>query len=66
MMDELLDILRSNARETPESIAKMLDIETAEVKARMAEYEKTGVIRGYQAIIDEEKVSSDSVTARTS
>ena len=63
MMDELLDILRSNARETPESIAKMLDLETAEVKAKMAEYEKSGVIRGYQAIIDEDKVSSDSVTA---
>jgi DNA-binding Lrp family transcriptional regulator len=62
-MKELLDILRSNARETPESIAKMLDLEVAEVKAKISEYEKSGVIKGYRAIIDEEKVDSDSVTA---
>ncbi len=62
-MKELLDILRSNARETPESIAKLLDLEVAEVKARISEYEKRGVIKGYQAIIDEEKVNSSLVTA---
>jgi len=62
-MKELLDILRSNARETPESIAKMLNLDTAEVRERIADYEKRGVIKGYLAVIDEEQVESDSVTA---
>jgi len=62
-MKQLLDILRNDARETPESIAKMLNLEVSDVEAQIAEYEKTGVIKGYRAIIDEEKIDSDSVTA---
>jgi DNA-binding Lrp family transcriptional regulator len=62
-MKELLDILRSNARETPESIAKMLNLDTAKVKKRISEYEERGIIKGYLAVIDEEQVESDSVTA---
>ena len=62
-MKELLDILRSNARETPESIAKMLNLDPAEVKEKISDYEKRGVIKGYLAVIDEDKVESDSVTA---
>lgn len=62
-MNEILDILRSNARETPESIAKMLNLPEAQVAEQIAAFEKSGTIKGYQAIIDEDEVDSDTVTA---
>ena len=62
-MDELLSILKKNALETPEAIAGMLNMPVAAVKARIAEYEKQGVIRGYQAIVNEDQLDLDRVTA---
>lgn len=62
-MDELLKILGANALESRENIARMLNLPTAEVAARVAAYEKQGVIRGYQAILDEDKLDLDTVTA---
>jgi DNA-binding Lrp family transcriptional regulator len=52
-MDELLKILQANALETRENMARMLAITPAEVDKRIAEYEKLGVIRGYQAILND-------------
>jgi DNA-binding Lrp family transcriptional regulator len=62
-MDELLNILKKNALETPEDIAKMLNLPVKEVKAKIAKYEKQGVIRGYQAILNEDQLDLDLVTA---
>ena len=62
-MDELLKILQANATESRETIAKMLNLSVAEVGKRIAKYEKSGVIRGYQAILDEDKLNLDTVTA---
>ena len=62
-MDELLKILLKNALEPREDIARMLGIPAAEVNRRIADYEKRGVIRGYQAILNEEKLDQDRVTA---
>jgi DNA-binding Lrp family transcriptional regulator len=62
-MDELLKLLQSNALESPENMARMLGITSAEVSARIQEYEKRGVIRGYQAILDEDQLGLDKVTA---
>jgi DNA-binding Lrp family transcriptional regulator len=62
-MDELLKILAANALETRENIARMLNVPTAEVDARIAEYEKQGVIRGYQAVLNEDQLELDKVTA---
>jgi DNA-binding Lrp family transcriptional regulator len=62
-MDELLDILQTNALESRENIARMLSVPVAEVNARIADYEKRGVIRGYQAILNEDQLNSDKVTA---
>jgi len=62
-MDELLDILQTNALESRENIARMLAISVPEVNARIADYEKRGIIRGYQAILNEDQLSSDKVTA---
>ena len=62
-MDELLKILQTNALESRENIAKMLSLPVAEVNQRIAEYEKRGVIRGYQAILNEDQLDLDKVTA---
>ncbi|HBA84844.1 MAG TPA: AsnC family transcriptional regulator [Verrucomicrobia bacterium] len=62
-MDELLSILKKNALEKPEDIARMLNLSIDDVKARIAEYEKQGVIRGYQAVVDEDQLELNRVTA---
>jgi DNA-binding Lrp family transcriptional regulator len=62
-MDELLKLLQTNALESPENLARMLGVPAAEVSTRIAEYEKCGVIRGYQAILNEDKLGLDKVTA---
>jgi len=62
-MDELLKILEGNALESHEAIAKMLNTTVADVDARIAAYEKAGVIRGYQALLNEDQLDLDKVTA---
>lgn len=62
-MDELLKILQSNALESPEDIGRMLGLAAEEVRARIADYEKRGVIRGYQAILNEDQLELEKVTA---
>ena len=62
-MDELLKILQANALESHESIARMLDLPVAQVRQRIADYEKAGVIRGYQAILNEDRLDLEKVTA---
>lgn len=62
-MDELLKILQANATESRENIAKMLGIPVAEVNRRIADYEKSGIIRGYQALLNEDELDLDTVTA---
>jgi DNA-binding Lrp family transcriptional regulator len=62
-MDELLKLLQANARQSREDIARMLGLSAAEVDARMADYEKRGVIRGYQAILNDDEVDPEKVTA---
>ena len=62
-MDELLKILQTNALESHENIARMLGVPAAEVARRIADYEKRGVIRGYQAILNEDQLELEKVTA---
>ncbi|MFU8780744.1 MAG: Lrp/AsnC family transcriptional regulator [Kiritimatiellia bacterium] len=62
-MNELLQLLRSNGRESVENLAKMLGQTTAEVQTQIATWEKEGVIRGYQAVINEEATEVDYVRA---
>ena len=62
-MDELLKLLRRNALESPENLARMLGCTPNEVKAKIAEYEEQGIIRGYQALINEDQLDLQSVRA---
>lgn len=62
-MDELLKILKQHALESAENIARMLDTTVEDVKQKIADYERRGIIRGYQAIVNEDQLNLDRVTA---
>jgi DNA-binding Lrp family transcriptional regulator len=62
-MDELLKLLQQNARTTPADLARMLNIAEAEVRTRIDAYEKQGIIRGYQAIVNHDQLNLDQVRA---
>ncbi len=61
-MNELLNLLKQNALESPENLAKMLGTSVDEVKKQIAEYENDGIIRAYQAVVNEEKLDASLVT----
>ncbi len=60
---EILSILNRDGRTTPETIAKLTGKSLDEVNGAIGEYEKNGVIKRYNAVIDWEKVGFDKVTA---
>lgn len=62
-MDELLKLLRKNALESPANLAKMLKISQKKVEKKIEDYERSGVIRGYQAIVNEDQLDLNRVMA---
>lgn len=62
-MDELLKLLKSNALESADNLARLLGVAVDEVREKIKEYERKGVIRGYQAIVNEDVLNLDRVTA---
>ena len=62
-MDDLLKLLKDNARLSPDEIAKLLDRPEKEIREQIAHYEKSGVIRGYQAIVNDDHLDLDRVEA---
>jgi DNA-binding Lrp family transcriptional regulator len=62
-MNEILDILKKNARTSVEDIGKMLRLAPEDVTAQIAAYEKAGTIRGYRALVNEDNLPGDRVTA---
>ncbi|NLF86282.1 MAG: Lrp/AsnC family transcriptional regulator [Lentisphaerae bacterium] len=62
-MERLLELLKANARTPVESLARQLGEPAADVEARLRDYEKRGIIRGYQALINTERLDDDSVRA---
>lgn len=62
-MDPLLTMLQRDALASREDLAVQLDVTVDELQRRISDYEADGVILGYQAIIDSEKVGDDAVTA---
>jgi DNA-binding Lrp family transcriptional regulator len=63
-MNDLLIMLEDNARYSTAELAAMLEIPEDEVRARVADYEKRGVICGYKTIVDWQKTDRDYVQAR--
>lgn len=62
-MDALLDELKHNGRESSDVLAKKLGMKPEEVDAKIAEYEKNGVIRGFQAVLNPNLVERKDVHA---
>lgn len=62
-MENLLNLLSENARLTTAELAVMLNKTQEEVANEIAAYEKAGVIKGYKALINWEKVDENKATA---
>ncbi len=63
MKYEILKLLSHNARYTAEELAIMLDITAEQVEADIKELEKDGLLKGYKAVVDWEKLDSAYVSA---
>jgi len=61
---EVLSVLLSDARQSNEDIARQTGLSAAAVEAAVASLEEQGVIRGYQAVVDWERLSNDHVSAQ--
>ena len=59
----LLEILSMDARLSHDEIAVMLGMEKENVEKRIAELEKDGIIIGYSAVVNPERIEDDSVHA---
>lgn len=62
-MDDLLQSLVANARLDNATLAKTHGLAEAEVAERIADYEQRGIIKGYQAILNEDQLDGGRVTA---
>jgi DNA-binding Lrp family transcriptional regulator len=60
-MDKLLHLLERNALLTPLKLSQLLGVSADEVKQKIETYEREGVILGYTAIINEEKINNGTV-----
>ncbi|QQL43768.1 Lrp/AsnC family transcriptional regulator [Sulfuriroseicoccus oceanibius] len=63
LKDPVLDILSKDARVSLESLADQSALTVDAVAAKIEEYQKRGVILGFQAVLDEDKVGSQDVSA---
>ena len=63
MKNELLKLLNRNARYTNEELAAMLGSDAKTVAEQIAELEKEGVICGYKAVIDWDRLDDNNVSA---
>ncbi len=62
-MDSLLKLIRENAAWKPAELAAMLNLSESEVIALIKKHEAAGVILGYRAILNEEKLGLEVVRA---
>ncbi|PVZ11829.1 Lrp/AsnC family transcriptional regulator [Actinomycetospora cinnamomea] len=62
-MHEILTVLESDARATPERIAALTGIAEDEVRAAIAGWEADGVIRRYKTVVDWDRFGDERVRA---
>lgn len=62
-MNQLLDLLRRNARQTVADLAGQLSVTEETVANQITAWEEDGTIRGYQAMVDPALGGGDGVTA---
>lgn len=63
MDDPIVELLQENARLTAEEISTRLKLDVGVIEKRIAALENNGVILGYHAVTDSEKVNDTRVTA---
>ena len=63
MKNIILDILSKNARITNKEIAVMLDTTEEEIESTISELEKDGILLGFKALINREKLDDNYVCA---
>lgn len=63
MMDKLLQLLSENSSMTVSQLSMMLGEPEDYITAQIAEYENSGVIRGYQAVVNWDEVPDAGVMA---
>ena len=63
MNTKLLQLLNRDSRTSVKDLATMLGLSEEEVRAEIAEMERVGVIRGYKAVIDWERLDDANVSA---
>ena len=62
-MDKLLKLVEKNPRLSNKEIATMLNMNEDDVQKQIRCYEESGIIKGYRAMIDNEKAENETVTA---
>ena len=62
-MDPLLTLLQQDALTKPEHLAKALETTPDDVRQRIRALERDGVVLGYRAILDDEKIGGEKVKA---
>ena len=63
MKNKLISLLRQNARLSNEQLAVMLGTTETQIAAEIRSLEEQGVIMGYSALVNEEKIEGEKVTA---
>lgn len=62
-MEQLIRLLKSNARLSAKELATILGKTQEEIKSQIEALEADGIIKGYTAIVDEELANKDSIAA---
>lgn len=62
-MNELINLLKTNARLTNDQLSAILGKASEDIVAEIKQLEESGVIKGYTTIIDEEAAYKDSISA---
>lgn len=57
-MEKLLKLLKDNARLTNKDLAVMLNRDEEVIQTQITELEQNGIIKGYKALINEQKVNA--------
>jgi DNA-binding Lrp family transcriptional regulator len=60
---EILDLLCENARYTVADLARLAGLDEEEVETAIDDLESSGVVRGYQAVVDWDRVEPERVRA---
>jgi len=63
LVKRILQLLQENSRLPQQAVADMLGVSRNEVAAAIDQLEKTGIIKGYSAVIHWEKAGYEQVTA---